>query len=65
MEKAWIARWLDSKGKLSLWDSNCKTNPEFDFCVIQAFVIIYPSVWGCLCLPVLCMFTKSVDVCGV
>lgn len=33
--------------------SDCKMNHEFDFCVIQAFVIIYLGVWGCLCVCIL------------
>ncbi len=44
MEKAWNARRLDVRGELSLRGSDCKMNPEFDFCVIQAFVIIYLGV---------------------
>ncbi len=40
MEKAWKVRQLDVRGELSLRGSDCKMNPEFDFCVIQAFVII-------------------------
>lgn len=44
MEKAWNVRRLDGRGELSLRGSDCKMNPEFDFCVIQAFVIIYLGV---------------------
>lgn len=44
MEKAWNVRRLDVRGELSLRGSDCKMNPGFDFCVIQAFVIIYLGV---------------------
>lgn len=46
MEKAWSTRRPDGRGELSLQGSDCKMSHEFDFCVIQAFVIIY------LCLRV-------------
>lgn len=44
MEKAWNVKWLDVRRELSLRGSDCKMNPEFDFCVTQASVIIYVGV---------------------
>lgn len=43
-EKAWNVRRPDVRGELSLRGSDRRMNPGFDFCVIQASVIIYLSV---------------------
>lgn len=61
MEKAWNVRRLDVRGELSLRGSDCKMNPEFDFCVIQAFVIRCLVVWGCLCV---CILVRVYYRCG-
>lgn len=43
-EKAWNVRRPDVRGELSLRGFDCRMNPGFDFCVIQASVIIYLGV---------------------